>query len=58
MTPRDFQKILDVVKGQDIEQVAQIMTLRSMQQAKYSTNNVGHFGLASTCYTHFTSPIR
>ena len=58
VTPRDFQKILDVVKGQDIEQVAQIMTLRSMQQAKYSTNNVGHFGLASTCYTHFTSPIR
>ena len=58
VTPRDFQKILDVVKGQDIEQVAQIMTLRSMQQAKYSINNVGHFGLASTCYTHFTSPIR
>jgi len=58
VTPRDFQKILDEVKGQDIEQVAQIMTLRSMQQAKYSINNVGHFGLASTCYTHFTSPIR
>ena len=58
VTPRDFQKILDVVKGQDIEQVAQIMTLRSMQQAKYSIENVGHFGLASTCYTHFTSPIR
>ena len=58
VTPRDFQKILDVVKGQDIEQVAQIMTLRSMQQAKYSIENAGHFGLASTCYTHFTSPIR
>jgi len=33
-----------VVKGQDIEQVAQIMTLRSMQQAKYSIENAGHFG--------------
>ena len=46
------------MKGQDIEQVAQIMTLRSMQQARYSIENAGHFGLASTCYTHFTSPIR
>lgn len=58
VTPQDFQKILDTVKGKDIEQVAQIMALRSMQQAKYSVENVGHFGLASTCYTHFTSPIR
>lgn len=56
--PRNFQDILHAIKGTDIEQVAQIMTLRSMQQAKYSIENVGHFGLASTCYTHFTSPIR
>ena len=38
-----FQHILDAVKGTDIEQVAQIMTLRSMQQAKYSIDNAGHF---------------
>lgn len=58
LEPKQFQYILEAVKDTDIEQVAQIMTLRSMQQAKYSTDNVGHFGLASTCYTHFTSPIR
>lgn len=58
LEPRVFQHILDAVKGTDIEQVAQIMTLRSMQQAKYSIDNAGHFGLASKCYTHFTSPIR
>lgn len=56
--PRQIQMILDAIRGTDIEQVAQMMTLRSMQQAKYSIENVGHFGLASTCYTHFTSPIR
>ena len=58
LEPRVFQQILDAVKGTDVEQVAQIMTLRSMQQAKYSIDNAGHFGLASKCYTHFTSPIR
>lgn len=56
--PKDIQKVLQKVAGTDIEKIAQIMTLRSMQQAKYSTENVGHFGLASECYTHFTSPIR
>lgn len=56
--PRDIQEFLDTVKDTDIEQIAQIMTLRSMKQAKYSIENVGHFGLASECYTHFTSPIR
>lgn len=56
--PRDIQKFLDSIAGTDIEPIAQIMTLRSMQQARYSAVNVGHFGLASACYTHFTSPIR
>lgn len=56
--PLKIQQFLESLKGTDIEPIAQIMTLRSMQQARYSTNNVGHFGLASTCYTHFTSPIR
>lgn len=56
--PRNLQTILEEVKGTEVEQAIQIMTLRSMQQAKYSIENVGHFGLASDCYTHFTSPIR
>ena len=56
--PRDIQKFLDSIAGTEIEPIAQIMTLRSMQQARYSSVNVGHFGLASACYTHFTSPIR
>ena len=56
--PKDIQKLLASVKGQDIEAVVQVMTLRSLPQACYSTDNDGHFGFASTCYTHFTSPIR
>lgn len=56
--PKDIQKLLAEVKGQDIEAVIQVMTLRSLPQACYSTENHGHFGIASECYTHFTSPIR
>lgn len=56
--PKDYQKLLEEVKGTDVEQVAQTMILRSMQQAKYKVENLGHFGLASESYTHFTSPIR
>ena len=56
--PKDMQKLLESVKGEDIEAVVQVMTLRSLPQACYSTENKGHFGIASTCYTHFTSPIR
>ena len=56
--PEDLQKLLRYVKDKDIEYAIQAMTLRSLQQARYSTENEGHFGIASTCYTHFTSPIR
>lgn len=56
--PKDIQKLLESAKGKDFEAVIQVMTLRSLPQACYSTDNSGHFGIASTCYTHFTSPIR
>ncbi|MCH4166940.1 MAG: ribonuclease R [Megasphaera sp.] len=56
--PAQFQKLLVMSKGTEAENVVQTIALRSMQQARYSTVNAGHFGLASECYTHFTSPIR
>ena len=58
LEPKYFEELLQSVKGQDIEPVVQIMVLRTMHQAKYSSQNIGHFGLASKAYTHFTSPIR
>ena len=56
--PKHIEELLQSVAGTEIEPVVQIMVLRSMQQAKYSSENMGHFGLASSTYTHFTSPIR
>lgn len=56
--PKDVQRLLESVRGEDIEAVVEVMALRSLPQACYSTENLGHFGIASTCYTHFTSPIR
>ena len=56
--PADLQKLLSSVKGQDIASAVEVMTLRSLSQACYSTENEGHYGIASECYTHFTSPIR
>ncbi len=56
--PRFFNHVLAKVKGHSEEQLIQHILLRSMKQAVYSPENIGHFGLASTCYTHFTSPIR
>lgn len=56
--PKDMQQLLEFVKGKDIAAVIEVMALRSLPQACYSTENVGHFGIASSCYTHFTSPIR
>lgn len=51
-------KALQEFSGKPEAQVLNILTLRSMSQAKYSANNVGHFGLGFEFYTHFTSPIR
>lgn len=56
--PKDIQRLLESVKGTDVAAVVEVMSLRSLPQACYSTENEGHFGIASECYTHFTSPIR
>ena len=56
--PKDLQVIIEKVKGQKEEIVVNTLLLRSMMQARYSPENVGHFGLAAQYYCHFTSPIR
>ena len=56
--PRALQDVLDKVKGKKEETVVSTLLLRSMMQAKYSPECVGHFGLAAKYYCHFTSPIR
>lgn len=56
--PIYLQQILEMVKGNPEEYIINYILLRSMKQAEYSTNNIGHFGLAFKYYTHFTSPIR
>ena len=56
--PYDYQKLLKVAEGLPTYSVLNRVMLRSMQKAKYSPENLGHFGLASSCYCHFTSPIR
>ncbi|MGA2317295.1 MAG: ribonuclease R [Thermodesulfobacteriota bacterium] len=57
-SPKEFQRILSDIKGRPEERVVNEILLRSMKWAKYSAKNLGHFGLASDGYTHFTSPIR
>ncbi len=56
--PGDFSALLRAIKDKPEEETVNYIVLRSLKQARYSTINAGHFGLASTCYTHFTSPIR
>lgn len=55
---QDINKLLKSIKGTPEETVVQMATLRSMAKAVYSHKNIGHFSLAFTHYTHFTSPIR
>ena len=57
-TAKDYAKLMDKIKPRPDAAVLQTMLLRSLQQAMYSPDNVGHFGLAYEAYTHFTSPIR
>ena len=57
-TAKDYAKLLDSVKQRPDIQLLQTVLLRSLQQAQYSPDNVGHFGLSYDAYTHFTSPIR
>lgn len=56
--PLELQKVLDRVEGEPEELVISKLMLRSMKQAKYDPHSIGHFGLSTDFYTHFTSPIR
>jgi len=56
--PKELQKLLGTIAGTEEEALIARLTLRSMKQAKYTTECLGHFGLACKYYSHFTSPIR
>lgn len=58
ITPKDMQKLLKDVEGESYQFVVEKLALRSMSQAKYTKEELGHFALAAKYYSHFTSPIR
>jgi len=58
LTASEFQKFIESIAGRPEERMLAYLMLRSFKQARYSADNIGHFGLASDSYTHFTSPIR
>ncbi len=58
ITPRMYQKLTEKIAGKPEERILSYLMLRSLTQARYSEENLGHFALAATSYTHFTSPIR
>ena len=58
ITPSWFARVLDEARGKPAEYVINNLLLRTMQRARYSVENLGHFGLAAKYYLHFTSPIR
>ena len=58
ITPRMYQKLAEKIAGKPEERILSFLMLRSLKQARYAEENQGHFALAATSYTHFTSPIR
>jgi ribonuclease R len=58
LEPRDFQRLVEKIRGKPEERPVAFLLLRTMQKARYDEANLGHFGLAAEAYTHFTSPIR
>jgi ribonuclease R len=58
LRPRHFQKLLERIRNKPEEKPIAFLMLRTMQKARYAPENLGHFGLAASSYTHFTSPIR
>src|SRR3954469_21234470 len=58
LRPRHFQKLIERIQGKPEEKPIAFLMLRTMQKARYAPENLGHFGLAASSYTHFTSPIR
>jgi ribonuclease R len=58
VSSREIQKLLDRARGSEVEALINDVTLRAMAKAVYAAENIGHFGLAFSHYTHFTSPIR
>ncbi|MFO7637081.1 MAG: ribonuclease R [Clostridia bacterium] len=58
INPKSLQRLLNNVKGSRVEHLVNSVTLRTLKKAVYTPANIGHFGLASEMYCHFTSPIR
>ncbi len=58
ITPRMYQKLTEKIAGKPEERILSYLMLRSLKQARYSEESLGHFALAANTYTHFTSPIR